>query len=66
MIRFLAVLLAVTLTAIPAQAQSRDVYTVRNIPVDERAASVIEAQQKAFSAARYEGAKEMIARITLP
>ena len=66
MIRFFAVLLAVILTAIPAQAQSRDVYTVRNIPVDERAASVIEAQQKAFASAKYAGAKEMIARITLP
>ena len=66
MIRFLAVCFVAMVTAFSAHAQSRDVYTVREIPVDERAASVIEAQQKAFNAAKFAGAQQMIARITLP
>ncbi|MEQ3747514.1 MAG: DUF2066 domain-containing protein [Henriciella sp.] len=49
-----------------ATAQSRDVYTVRGITVDERAGSVIEAQQRAFASAKYAGAKRLIERITLP
>lgn len=49
-----------------ATAQSRDVYTVRGISVDERAGSVIEAQQKAFASAKFAGAKLLIERITLP
>lgn len=66
MIRFLAVFLVATVTLFAADAQSRDVYTVREIPVDEQAATVIEAQQKAFAAAKLAGAQQMIARITLP
>lgn len=66
MIRFLAVCLVAMVTAFSAQSQSRDVYTVQGIPVDERASSVIEAQQKAFNAAKFAGAQQMIARITLP
>ncbi|MEL7232097.1 MAG: DUF2066 domain-containing protein [Pseudomonadota bacterium] len=66
MIRYFTLWLATLILAATSYAQSRDVYTVRGIPVDERAASVIEAQQKAFDAAKFAGAQEMIARITLP
>ncbi|MEM7493589.1 MAG: DUF2066 domain-containing protein [Pseudomonadota bacterium] len=66
MIRILVTALMVFVFGSAAQAQSRDVYTVRGIPVDEQASSVIEAQQKAFNAAKFVGAQEMIARITLP
>ncbi|MEM1087754.1 MAG: hypothetical protein AAGH90_08495 [Pseudomonadota bacterium] len=65
MIRILSALLMTLIVSVTAHAQSRDVYTVRGIPVDERAASVIEAQQKAFDAAKLLGAQEMIARLTL-
>lgn len=67
MIRLLLVLAFAAVTPITvAGAQSRDVYTVRGIAFDERASTVIEAQQKAFAAAKYAGAQRMIARITLP
>lgn len=67
MIRLLLVFIAVTFgLSSAAMAQSRDVYTVRGLTVDERAPSVIEAQQKAFAAAKYAGALQMIDRITLP
>ncbi len=67
MIRYLLVLVLAAAAPITlANAQSRDVYTIRDIAVDERASSLIEARQKAFSAAKYAGAKRMIARITLP
>jgi len=49
-----------------AQAQTREVYTISNIEVDERAESVIEAQQMAFNTARRIGAEALIAKITLP
>lgn len=66
MIRMLSLFLVMLMVVATAQAQSRDVYTVRGIPVDERAASVIEAQQKAFTSARFAAAQVMIARVTLP
>ncbi len=59
-------LLAATLPLLAAQAQTRDVYTVRHIAVDETAPTVIEAQQAAFASARLAGARQMISRITLP
>ena len=40
------------LSFLPAQAQSRDAYTIHGIAVDERAPTVGEAQQKAFAAAK--------------
>lgn len=52
-------------TLFVADAQSRDVYTIRGITVDERAPTVIEAQQKAFASAKLEGAYRLIERITL-
>ena len=49
-----------------AQAQTREIYTIRDISVDERADTVIEAQQKAFASARIKGAYRLIERLTLP
>lgn len=66
MIRILLIACMVLVGAqFAANAQSRDVYTVRGITVDERASSVIEAQQKAFASAKLEGAYRLIERITL-
>ncbi len=67
MIRMILVLLIAALAPVSlANAQSRDVYTVRDIAVDESAPTLIEAQQRAFAAAKIAGAYEIIARITLP
>ena len=52
--------------ALPAGADTRAVYTVTDIKVDESAPSVIEAQQRALSAARRIGARRLIEKITLP
>ena len=54
------------LSFLPAQAQSRDAYTIHGIAVDERAPTVGEAQQKAFAAAKLAGARLLIERLTLP
>ena len=67
MIRLLLVLVLTSFAPLTlANAQSRDVYTVANIAVDESAPTIIEARQKAFDAAKLAGAYRMIARITLP
>ncbi len=67
MIRLLQILIMVVLVPVSlAQAQTRDVYTVRGIAVDQTAATVIEAQQAAFAEAKVAGAWKMINRITLP
>lgn len=52
--------------AFGAQAQSRDVYTIGGISVDERAATVGEAQMQAFATAKLIGAQRLIERLTLP
>ncbi len=57
--------LGLTLLAGPAAADLRSVYTVRGIPVDETAPTVIEAQRKALAAARLEGARRFMRKITL-
>lgn len=62
---FCLCLLAITTLASAALAQSRDTYTVRGIAVDETAESVIEAQQLAFASAKFDGLRQMIARVTL-
>lgn len=49
-----------------ADAQSREVYTVHGIAVDEQAPTVAEAQQKAFASAKLVGALQLIERFTLP
>ena len=66
MIRKIAAVFACLIVSQTASADTRDVYTITNIPVDERAESVLEAQQKAFATARIIGANRLIARITLP
>ncbi|MEL6245420.1 MAG: hypothetical protein AAFY43_02305 [Pseudomonadota bacterium] len=48
-----------------ASADTRAVYTISDIPVDQTAESVIEAQQRAFAEARLIGARRMIQKITL-
>lgn len=52
--------------AVPANADTRAVYTITDIPVDESADTVIEAQRKAFAAARVIGARQLVQKITLP
>ncbi|MEL6858181.1 MAG: hypothetical protein AAFO74_07330 [Pseudomonadota bacterium] len=49
-----------------SEAQSRDVYTINGIAVDERAPTVGEAQIKAFAAAKIIGAQRLVERLTLP
>lgn len=66
MIRLIFAAIAGLIVAFPSSADTRDVYTITDIPVDERADSVIEAQRKAFETARIIGARRLIARITLP
>ncbi|MEQ8559340.1 MAG: hypothetical protein RIB03_13565 [Henriciella sp.] len=67
MIRFLTAAFVLCLAvSVPASAQSRDTYTIRDIEVEEQASSVIEAQQQAFMSARIKGAYRMIERLTLP
>ncbi len=59
-----AAFLSIALAGI-AHADTRSVYTIRDIPVDERAGSVIEARQNALASARLVGARRMIEKITL-
>lgn len=63
---FMVFLLAVIVPVSLAHSQSRDVYTVRGITVDESAESVIAAKSKAFESAKIIGARRMLQRITLP
>lgn len=67
MIRFILVIATLVLGfGGAAQADTRSLYTVKDLKVDERAETVIIAQQNAFAAARLAGAQLMIERITLP
>lgn len=67
MIRRLFILIGfVFASAFGAQADTRSLYTVKDIRVSEGGGNVIEAQQAAFRAARRIGAQRMIERITLP
>jgi hypothetical protein len=61
----LAVLLMSLVAAGHACADTRDVYTIRNIPVDETAPSVIAAREKAMASARLAAARALIDKITL-
>ncbi len=66
MIRFLLFALTVAVLALaPAHADTRDVYTIKDIRVDERANSVIAAREKAMTSARLQGARTLINKITL-
>lgn len=62
---FVAAVLAIAMAA-TANADTREVYTIRNIAVDEQAGTVIEARERAMVAARIAGARALINRITLP
>ena len=71
MIRAAAVWLLMALTALcllipAARADTRAVYTITNIAVDETADSNIAAQENAFAAARIIAARRMLEKITLP
>jgi hypothetical protein len=59
-------LIAAGLISQTAAADTRKVYTIAEIPVDERAETTIEAQEKAFAAARIIGARRLMNKITLP
>ena len=48
-----------------ACADTKDVYTIRNISVDESASTVIEARERAMAAARISAARQLINKITL-
>ncbi len=61
---FVAAVLAIAMAA-TASADTRDVYTIRDIAVDEQAGSVIEARERAMVAARIAAARSLINRITL-
>lgn len=66
MIRWMLAAAVLLLGAVQiAAADVRDVYTVRGIDVDEQAASLIEARERAMAAARVSAARTMINRITL-
>ncbi len=54
------------LSAATATAQLREIYTIRDIEVEESASSVIQAQQAAFTSARIKGAYRLVERLTLP
>ena len=61
----LAAILLFGLGISAADAQIREVYTIRDIPVDEQAPTVIEARERAMTAARIAGARALINKITL-
>ena len=63
---FLASLFVAIASGFSAHADTRDVYTVSNIEVDEVADSLIQAREQAMGAARTKGARILIERITLP
>lgn len=66
MIRILiASLFALVALGLGASADTRDVYTVSDIEVDESAGTLIEARERAMAAARIKGARVLIDRITL-
>ncbi len=66
MIRWLlAALFAFFAVANSSSAQTREVYTIRGISVDETAPTVIEAREKAIASARLAGARALINKITL-
>jgi hypothetical protein len=59
-----AILLSLVGTGV-VYADTKDVYTIRGISVDESAGSVIEAREKAMASARMVAARLLINKITL-
>lgn len=64
--QMLLVLAALVVSSGFASAQLREIYTIRDIEVEETAGSVIQAQQAAFTSARIKGAYRLFERLTLP
>lgn len=52
--------------AMSANADTRAVYTISNIPVDKTAASPREAEAQAFADAKMIGLRRLVAKLTLP
>lgn len=66
MIRWIIAAALVIFVAAPmALADTRDVYTIRDIEVDQQAATVIEAREAAMASARVAAARALINKITL-
>lgn len=66
MIRWVLAAAILIFSAAPlASADTREVYTIRGIDVDEQAATVIEARERAMAAARLTAARALIDKITL-
>ena len=61
----LAACVIVATLAAPAIADTKDVYTITDIPVNATANTPIAAQDNAFAQARLSAAKQIISRITL-
>lgn len=67
MIRRLLLIISIVFAfGLGANADTRSLYTVKDIKVSETGSNVIAAQQSAFTVARRIGAQRMIERITLP
>lgn len=60
----LTAILCVAFLAMPASAQ--DVFTVTDVPVDERAGTTTEAQAAAFRSGQIAAAQALLERLTLP
>jgi hypothetical protein len=66
MIRMLlASTLAAMFAVFSAVADTQDVYTIPNLEVDEVAPTLIQAREQAMAAARLDGARQLIDKITL-
>lgn len=66
MIRWVLAAAFLLFSAAPfAGADTREVYTIRDIEVDEQAATVLEARERAMAAARLSAARQLINKITL-
>lgn len=63
--KFFAALVGCLMLAQMAAADTRDVYTIRDIEVDEIAPTLIEARDAAMATARLAGAQRLIEKITL-
>ena len=62
----LSAVLVLMFGAVSAHADTRDVYTISNIPVDHTAASTREAEAQAIAEAKIVGLYRLIERLTLP
>lgn len=66
MIRLVLAAILLSLAAAGAAfADTKDVYTIRGISVDETGATIMEAREKAMAAARAAAARQLINKITL-